>query len=184
MSEVYRPDIIGLGNCAVDLLAIFPRYPGLDERIQAVKFQQQGGGEAATAMVTASRLGARTAFIGKVGDDEWGRYIVSQLKKEGVDTSQVVVEKNKCSLISFIAVDQDSGKRTIFWYRDVSTLKRKELNKKFILSASLLHLDHRHEEADLVAANWAKKAGIVVTLDLDRMNNQLCLLLRSVTAVI
>jgi len=181
--KIFRPDIIGIGNCAVDLLGIFPRYPGLDERIQALRLEMQGGGEAATAMVTASRLGAKTSFIGKIGDDYFGQFAVQQLRKEGVDTSRMIVEKNRFSLLSFIAVDRFSGKRTIFWYRGVSLLKKSELDKKFILSCCLLHLDHRHLEANLAAASWAKKAGIPVTLDLDRWNEKLKWLLRQVTVV-
>ncbi|HOL67068.1 MAG TPA: PfkB family carbohydrate kinase [bacterium] len=184
MAEDYRPDIIGLGNCAVDLIGVFPRYPSLDERIQAISFQQQGGGEAATAMVTVSRLGARAAFIGKVGDDEFGRYSLRQLEKEGVDTSQIVVEKNSVSLISFIAVERSSGKRTIFWYRGVSPLRKTELNRRFIVSCSLLHLDHRHVEAGLAAATWARKARIPVTLDLDRLDQKLKVLVSRVIVVL
>ena len=169
----HRFDIICFGNAAADFLAVFPHYPKLDERAMAKSFTQQGGGEAATAAVTISRLGARVSFVGKVGDDQMGIFIKDGLKKEGVDLSHLIVEKDKSSLFAFIAIDEKSGKRTIFWHRGTALIEAKEINKSFITSCSLLHLDHRNVEAATTAAGWAKKAGIPITLDLDLLNPEL-----------
>ena len=152
------------------MLAVFPHYPKLDERIQAKSFIQQGGGEAATASVAISRLGARVSFMGKIGDDQAGAFIKGELEKEGVDTSRLIVEKGKSSLFAFIAIDEKTGKRTIFWYRGTALIRGRELDRSFITSCSLLHLDHRNVESVTAAAGWAKKAGIPVTLDLDLLN--------------
>ena len=50
-------DIICFGNAAADFLAVSSHYPKLDERIRAKSLTQQGGGEAATAAATISRVG-------------------------------------------------------------------------------------------------------------------------------
>ena len=168
-----RFDIICMGNASMDSLAILPHYPKLDERIQVKSLTEQGGGEAATAAVTISRMGATVSFIGKIGNDRTGFFIQEELKKEGVDISRIIVEKGKFSLFAFIAIDEKTGKRTIFWQRGASLIKPSELARPFITSCSLLHLDHRNVEAVTVAAEWAKKAGIPVTLDLDLLNSSM-----------
>ena len=177
-------DIICFGNAAADFLAVFPRYPKLDERAMAKSFTQQGGGEAATAAVAISRLGARTSFMGKVGDDQMGLFIRDGLKKEGIDLSRLIVEKGKSSLFAFIAIDEKSGKRTIFWHRGTALIEAREIDKSFITSCSLLHLDHRNVEAATAAAGWAKKAGITVTLDLDLLNPELEKLVKKTSVVL
>ncbi|MFA5393735.1 MAG: carbohydrate kinase family protein [Candidatus Ratteibacteria bacterium] len=179
-----RFDIICLGNAAADFLAVFSHYPKLDERIMAKSLTQQGGGEAATAAVTISRLGAKVSFVGKVGDDQIGLFIRDGLKKEGVDLSRLIVEKGKSSLFSFIAIDEKSGKRTIFWHRGTALIEAKEMDKSFITSCSLLHLDHRNVKAAAAAAGWAKKAGIPVTLDLDLLNPELETLVKKTSVVL
>jgi sulfofructose kinase len=177
-------DIICLGNASADFLAVLSHYPKLDERIQAKSLTRQGGGEAATAAVAISRLGAKVSFVGKVGDDQTGAFVKESLEKEGVDASRLIVEKGKSSLFAFIAIDEKTGKRTIFWHRGNALMKEKEIDRSFITSCSLLHLDHRHVEAATAAAGWAKKAGIPVTLDLDLINPQLEKLIKRTDVVL
>ena len=56
-------------------------------------------------------------------------------------------KKGKLSLFAFIAIDETTGKRTIFWHRGTALIESKEIDKSFITSCSLLHLDHRNPEA-------------------------------------
>ncbi len=168
-----KPEVIGLGNCVTDFLAIVPSYPALDERMKISQLKRQGGGEVATALVALSRLGISTSFIGKIGDDEPGKSIQKEFKREGVDTRRLIVEKNKKSLLAFCVVDKKSGRRTIFWYKETSTIKPEELDKSFITSAKIFHSSEYEPEASLVAAKWAKKANLKVVLDIDKFTPQL-----------
>jgi len=68
-------DVVGLGHSAVDYLGIVPHYPTLDEKMEMLEFTKQGGGPVVTALVTLSRLGASTTYIGKVGDDDFGKFL-------------------------------------------------------------------------------------------------------------
>jgi len=161
-------DVVGLGHSAVDYLGVVPRYPALDEKIEMLEFAKQGGGPVATALVTLSRLGASTAYIGKVGDDDFGKFILEEFKKEGVDTRGVIVEKGASSLFAFCVIEKNTGKRTIFW----STGRRSEinpgkLNKELIVSAKFLHLDGHETEAAIQAAKWAREKNIKIILDPD-----------------
>jgi sulfofructose kinase len=164
-------DVVGVGYSAVDYFGIVDKYPPpADIKMPMIQFTKQGGGPVATALVALSRLGARTAFVGKMGDDEFGNFMKTHLEKDRVDITQVVTEPGVSSQFAFIIVDQATGKRTILWSQsEVSPLRADEMDQEFVTSASILHLDGLQMEAGLAAAQWAKDADMTVVLDGDTM---------------
>jgi sugar/nucleoside kinase (ribokinase family) len=115
-------DVVGMGLNAVDHLCVVPHYPQFDSKVKMLEYSKQGGGQVATAMVTCVRLGLKAKYIGKVGDDEFGGFSLESLKREGVDVSEVMVEKGAYSQFAFILIENGTGERTIIWDRD-DTLK-------------------------------------------------------------
>ncbi len=95
-----------VGVAALDTIALVGRLPRHDERITADAMTQAGGGPAATAAVTAARLGLRAAFVGALGDDEDGDRIVAGLAGEGVDVSGVIRVPGARSAASIGLVDR------------------------------------------------------------------------------
>lgn len=164
-------DVMGVGICAVDYLGIVDEYPPpADRKILMSQFTIQGGGMVANALVALSRLGAKTAFVGKMGDDESGNLMQSQLTEENVDVSHVVIEPGASFNPVFVVVDQATGSRTIFVSKSkISPLRASELDRDFIVAARILYLDGIWMQAGLTAARWAKEAGITVVLDGDVM---------------
>ncbi|MFQ5965603.1 MAG: carbohydrate kinase family protein [Candidatus Scalinduaceae bacterium] len=161
-----KSDVVGLGQCCVDYLGIVEHYPGVDEKREVNNLTIQGGGPVATAMVTLSRLGVSTSFIGKISDDYFGNLIKESLIDENVNIDYIVVEKGKKSQLSFIAIEKETGKRTIFWSRaTVTPLKPNEINKDLIRNARILHLDELMIESSLEAARCAKEVGVIVVVD-------------------
>jgi ribokinase len=160
-----RFDVVGVGYSTIDYLGIVPRYPGLDEKMMISEFIKQGGGVTATAMATVGRLGGRASYIGKVGDDAFGMFALDELRKDGVDVERVIVQPGARSQFSFIAIDEATGKRTIFWTPSDVTLNRDEIRREDILSGSVLHIDNHFPEASLFAAEIANDSGIPVLMD-------------------
>ena len=158
-------DVVGLGYCAVDYLGIVPRYPELDEKIGMLEFSKQGGGITATAMATVGRLGGRASYIGKVGDDDLAKFILTELHKDGVDTGRVAVQAGASSQLSFVVVDRASGKRTIFWTSSDLILEPQEIRREDILAGKVLQVDAHHPAAAIQAATWANEADIPVVMD-------------------
>ena len=76
-------DILTIGEVLIDLT-----QTGKDER-GIPQFAANPGGAPANLAVAASKLGAKTAFIGKVGADSFGRYLTDVLNENGVDASHV-----------------------------------------------------------------------------------------------
>jgi sulfofructose kinase len=164
--------VVGLGQCAIDYLGIVDKYPAVDTKKRLMQFVIQGGGPVATALVALSRWGVSTSFIGKISDDYFGKFITQSLLSEGVDISGLVVEPGKFSQFAFIAVEEGTGHRNIFWTRgDTTPLQEKEINWCLIQQAHILHLDGLLIEASLAAAYYARKKGIPIVLDAGSLND-------------
>jgi len=160
------PDVVGLGYTATDYLAVVPHLPELDTKLEAGCLSIQGGGPVATALVTVRRLGLRPLYIGKVGDDDFGRFMLEELGKEGVDVTKVVCEKGAKSQFAFIMVDARLGHRTIVWTRGtVTRLRRGEADLSALDRCRCLMLDDLETEAGIEAAARARELGIPVVLD-------------------
>ena len=159
-------DVVGLGYTATDYLAIVPHLPELDTKLEADCLSIQGGGPVATALVTVRRLGLRPLYIGKVGDDGFGRFMLEELGKEGVDVTKVVCEKGATSQYAFIMVDAEQGHRTIVWTRGtVSRLRRGEADLSALDRCRCLMLDDLETEAGIEAAARARDLGVPIVLD-------------------
>jgi len=168
-SSKKRIDIVGLGYCGLDYLSIVPKIP-IDDKVEIIESLVQGGGPAATAIFAAQRLGAQTAFLGAVGDDERGRNIISELDSEGVDCSGVACQKGARSPAAFCWVVQASGKRSIAWTKGTtSALPPSSINPDLIASAKILHLDGHHTQAAIFASRLARDCGTRVVLDAGTM---------------
>ena len=161
-------DVVGVGLNATDTVLVVRDFPALGGKERVLSSSMYPGGQVATALVTCQRLGLRTRYIGKVGDDEGGKIQLASLKREGVDVRYTPVVRGTPNQFGYILVDQATGERTVFWDRDPRlTVTPEELTERAITSARVLHLDGCDVEACLQAAKWARRARIPVVADLD-----------------
>ncbi len=160
-------DVVGLGLCTVDYIALLKRYPGPDSKIEALETSIQGGGPVPTALCTASRLGLRTSFVGVTGDDRDGRFIADELKQFKVDTRYLRVIHGSRTNRAFVWADRTNGTRNVVLDKsgageiDISTVPA-----SFYTSAKILHIDGRNLDADIEAAQAARSNGVEVSLDI------------------
>ena len=68
-------DVIGLGSVLTDDLVLLPTFPEADSKVEIIKTQKQLGGPVPIALKTLSKLGLKTSFIGKIGDDSNSNFI-------------------------------------------------------------------------------------------------------------
>ncbi len=161
-------DVVGLGLNATDTVLMVRDFPALGGKERVASLTRQAGGQVATALVTCHRLGLRARYIGKVGDDEAGRFQLASLRREGMDLRHVRVVRGASTQYGYIIVDKATGERTVFWDRDARlTVQPSELRPKDIKGAKVLHIDGCDVEAALQAARWAREAGTTVVADLD-----------------
>lgn len=104
-------DVLVVGSINMDLVARSPRLPAPGETISGASFATVPGGKGANQAVAASRLGARTAMIGCVGDDAFGGALRGVLEADGVDTGGVRTVAGS-SGVALIVVD-DAGRNGI-----------------------------------------------------------------------
>ena len=106
------PFVLVVGSINVDLVATVPALPGPGETVIGPGIERHGGGKGANAAVAAARLGARTALIGAVGDDDLGAGALRELTAEGVDVGAVAVLSGVATGAALIVVD-DAGENQI-----------------------------------------------------------------------
>jgi sugar/nucleoside kinase (ribokinase family) len=178
-------DAVGFGLNAVDHLIVVPQYPEFDTKIRFCEYQISAGGQTASAMVGLQRLGLKTAYSGRFGDDEAGRFGLNSVNQEGVDTNYSEVVSGARNQIAFIIVDARNGERTIIWDRDERlAYAPQEVPLDFASLGRILHLDAHDPPACAVMAAAARRTGVVVSADIDNVYDRLPELLPLVDVLI
>lgn len=174
-------DVVGIGLNATDVVIQVPRYPAFNTKIEFRQAEWQAGGQVATALVVCQRLGLRTKYIGSVGGDEFGRFQLESLRREGLDLTDLRSVANCPNQCAYIIVDESTGERTILWRRDPRlTIDPDSLRAEMLTCGRLVHVDGHDTEAVARAADWARRAGIPVTADVDTIYPGLAHLLANV----
>ena len=159
-------DVVGVGINVIDYLFRIPHFPEPNTKMDALGATIQGGGLTATAMVACARLGLRTRYIGKFGDNEIGRMARQELLADGLDLAGSVVAEGVPNRFCVVLVEEGSGHRTIVRQRDPRiSLTPAELTRETVCAGRVLHLDGHEGDAALQATRWAKQAGVLVSMD-------------------
>lgn len=107
-----EPQVVVVGSVNMDLVARAPRLPSPGETVAGAAFATIPGGKGANQAVAAARLGARTAFIGCVGDDAFGATLARGIEADGIDRRGLRVVPGCSSGVALIVVD-DGGRNGI-----------------------------------------------------------------------
>ena len=134
-------EVLCLGIITIDTIALVDKYPGEDERVLAKQIIRAGGGPAAVAAVTLSRLGVSTGIAGTIGDDHDGAEVLKIFAREGVDTSGISIGTNATSG-SVIVASLESSSRAISTRQPMQQVALNSAAKKLISEAKWLHVDH------------------------------------------
>ncbi|MBI9104639.1 MAG: sugar kinase [Spirochaetales bacterium] len=108
---ISRGRVIAFGDVNVDLVVDLPGNLDVDHP-EAALFS---GGTVGNTAAGMARLGMDVSFLGKVGDDGYGRFIRDEFKKEGVDTGWLLVDKDDFTLMVIAFIDQKGEKHNITW---------------------------------------------------------------------
>ncbi|MEJ2146113.1 MAG: carbohydrate kinase family protein [Acidobacteriota bacterium] len=169
LPEGRRFQVVGFGENAVDWVCRVPSYPEHDAKIRMERMLRFCGGQIATACSFWARLGVPTRYVGRVGDDDLGRFVQEELAGEAMDLKLEVVP-GAFSHHSLILVDHATGGRTILYDRDPALrYGHADLDRIVLTEGSLLHVDANDVEASIRAATWAVEAGMAVSVDIDRV---------------
>src|SRR5918995_1830814 len=162
-------DVVCLGEVLIDFVpTITPTT-----LTAAPAFKKAPGGAPANVAVGLARLGVRSAFMGKVGDDPFGHFLVETLAEAGVEVGSVCFSSEARTALAFVSLRAD-GDREFMFYRHPSAdmlFEPTEVDEAAIRSARLLHygtislISEPSRSATLHAIEVAKEAGCIVSCD-------------------
>lgn len=181
-----RPfDVLAVGENSIDLLAEVDGHPAPDSKIPLAALSERPGGQSATAAVAMARLGLRTSYIGRVGDDDYGRRGLASLTVEGIDVADVVTVTGVTSRFAVILVDRRTGARTVLWHREPGLLMTPDdIPARAVDAARVLYLDGSEVAAATAAAEGARRRGTATVIDIERVLPGTDRLLRSIDVII
>lgn len=133
------PEVACFGDLLMDFV---PTESGLDFA-DLPTFMPVPGGAAANVAVGLAKLGARSQFIGKVGDEPFGHVLIDTLKREGVDVGSIRLEPRARTALAFVALTKD-GERDFMFYRHPSAdmlFRPSEVDTAAIEQAKIFHFD-------------------------------------------
>jgi fructokinase len=130
-------DAVIVGEALVDFL------PTVRGRLRDVRvFEAHSGGAPANAAVGAARLGAKVAFVGVVGEDEFGHLLRNVLVEEGIDVSRLRHTGEAQTGLAFVAIDE-RGERSFMFYRRPSAdwlLGPEDVDPDFLARGRIVHI--------------------------------------------
>ncbi len=161
--------LVTLGEILIDM---FPAEVG--RRLAEVSaFHPKPGGAPANVAVAARRLGARTAFIGKVGDDAFGHHLIDVLHQEDVETRGMRIDGAARTTLAVIAMPDAHSAEFVF-YRNPGAdllLRPDELDGPLLDTARALHIGSLSlvaepaRSATYAAVERARAAGALLSFD-------------------
>ncbi|KAH9316097.1 hypothetical protein KI387_024724, partial [Taxus chinensis] len=163
----------GLIVCFGEMLIDFVPTVGAVSLAEAPAFHKAAGGAPANVAVGISRLGGRSAFVGKVGDDEFGHMLAGILRENNVMDQGLRFDSNARTALAFVTLKVD-GEREFMFYRNPSAdmlLLESELDKDLIQKASIFHygsislISEPTRSAHLAAMEIARQGGALLSYD-------------------
>ncbi|CAN4079887.1 unnamed protein product [Withania somnifera] len=154
------------------LIDFVPTISGLS-LAEAPAFKKAPGGAPANVAVGISRLGGSSAFIGKVGEDEFGYMLADILKENNVNSDGMRFDPGARTALAFVTLTND-GEREFMFYRNPSAdmlLQEDELDLELIRKAKVFHygsislITDPCKSAHIAAARAAKDAGVILSYD-------------------
>ena len=136
-------------------------------------FEANPGGAPCNVLAMLNRLGKKTAFIGKVGNDMFGKQLKAAVEECGIDTRNLVMDDEIHTTLAFVHTYPD-GDRDFSFYRNPGAdmmLTKDDVDADLIRNSRIFHfgtLSSTHEgvrEATRYALDVAKEAGCIITFD-------------------
>lgn len=160
-------DVIALGELLIDFT-----MNGQSEQGNNM-FEACPGGAPCNVLALLNKMGKKTAFIGKVGKDQFGTLLRDTITEAGIDASNLMVDENVNTTLAFVHTFPD-GDREFSFYRNQGAdmmLTADEVNPEVVKDTKVFHfgtLSMTHEgvrEATKKAVETAKANGCLVSFD-------------------
>jgi sugar/nucleoside kinase (ribokinase family) len=159
--------VLGLGDAGVDVVLHIPRLPRHDEKILATRVERYPGGVIANFLCALSRLGTTSAFIGCIGNDEFGALVRKGFDECRVDMSRLIVKEEEKTYFCLSMLDGTGEKALVIAPTTTIFPAPEDLTDDTIRGADLLHTTGLRPDTTLRAIALAQRYGVKVSLDLE-----------------
>ncbi|MBV9654499.1 MAG: fructokinase [Acetobacteraceae bacterium] len=162
-------DIICLGELLIDFV---PTVTGCD-LASAEAFKKAAGGAPANVAVGLARFGVSSGFMGKIGDDGFGRFLAQTLAGAGVDTSMLIPTSAAPTALAFVSLRAD-GEREFLFYRSPSAdmlFSPEDVDGAALARSKMLHfgsislISEPSRGGTLHAVKLARERGLRISYD-------------------
>lgn len=160
-------DVTAMGELLVDFTE-----NGFSDRGNPI-LEANPGGAPCNVLSMLQKLGKRTAFIGKVGSDAFGKMLIETVKEQGINTDNIMMDEEVPTTLAFVHTGAD-GDRSFSFYRNPGAdmiLRDSDINEKILMDCKIFHfgtlsmtdehIAHTTEET----VQKAKKAGAIISFD-------------------
>ena len=160
-------DITVLGIFVADISFLGNKIPATGETILGDSYNIGPGGKGCNQAIAISRLGGEVNFITKLGNDDYGKLAINKLKKDNIDTSNIIISNTHQTGVAGIHVDRNTGKNSITVVRGAPvslTIKEIDTNtiKKSKIFLTQLEIP---KEVTLHCLKIAKENGLINILN-------------------
>ena len=164
-------DLLVIGEINPDLILHGNVTPVFNQTEKLVESSTLTIGSSSVIMACgAARLGLKTAFLGVVGDDVFGSFMLSAMRERGIDVTHCVIDKNLSTGFSVILVKPDSDRAILTYSGSISDLCDEHIDRNIFSHARHLHLGgffllDKLRPAIPALFKDAHKAGLTTSLD-------------------
>lgn len=160
-------DVTAIGEMLIDFTPIGSSADG------KLLFARNPGGAPANVLAANTKLGGKTAFIGKVGDDDFGRFLRKVLEEIKIDVTGLAIDSDIPTTLAFVQLDE-RGDRSFSFYRKPGAdlmLQISDLKQELIASSHIFHFGsisltgEPSRSATISAVESAKCAGCIISYD-------------------
>ncbi len=160
-------DVVALGELLIDFTCKSTDGDGYPT------MEAHPGGAPANFLAALTKFGRKTALLGKVGGDAFGKLLLGTLQKAGIETSGIVVSDDVFTTMAFVTLDEHGDREFSFARKPGADtcLTWEEVNLSLIDQAKVFHFgtlsltDEPARSATYKAVEYAKKAGKLITYD-------------------
>lgn len=160
-------DVIAMGELLVDFTE-----NGISEQGNPI-LEANPGGAPCNVLSMLQRLGKKTAFIGKVGQDAFGRMLTDVIREQGINADNLLVDETVPTTLAFVHTQQD-GDRSFSFYRNPGAdmmLRWNEIDEELLGDTKIFHFgtlsmtDEQIADTTKKAVQKAKNDGAIISFD-------------------
>ena len=171
--DIMAYDIVGFGVATLDLIMEVASFPTAGGKSQVLSAEYHGGGLTATALVAASKLGAKTWYGGALGNNERSDLVRKLLAGYRVGFAEEGFYPPEAEpIFAYVYVDRQTGERTIFWsdLAAVSPVVNDEMIKT-TLASRCLFADNHFAQSLLPLYRLSKEHRVPIVGDFEAVND-------------